>query len=170
MLAYIAAVTAHPGFTRRFREQLRQPGVRVPLTSDPALWNRGITLGREILWLHTYERPDGATPRQAPFVSSRRLHADVLESGPHRGVPGPAVRPDRMRATTSEPGKASGRNMRGAADQRRRSRSGRSAPGTGDGDESAQGASSGRSALRAGLTSAVLVLAPRPLRPRWGGR
>ncbi|WP_406673776.1 type ISP restriction/modification enzyme [Nonomuraea sp. N2-4H] len=54
MLAYIAAVTAHPGFVRRFREHLRQPGVRVPLTSDSVLWNRAVTIGREILWLHTY--------------------------------------------------------------------------------------------------------------------
>lgn len=54
VLAYIAALTAHPGYTRQFRKQLRQPGVRVPLTTDPTLWNRGVHIGREILWLHTY--------------------------------------------------------------------------------------------------------------------
>jgi hypothetical protein len=54
VLAYIAAVTAHPGFTRRFQKQLRQPGVRVPLTADLTLWNRAVPIGREILWLHTY--------------------------------------------------------------------------------------------------------------------
>jgi hypothetical protein len=54
VLAYIAAVTAHPGYTRRFQKQLRQPGVRVPVTADPALWNRAVPIGREILWLHTY--------------------------------------------------------------------------------------------------------------------
>ncbi|GAA1772759.1 hypothetical protein GCM10009734_97130 [Nonomuraea bangladeshensis] len=54
VLAYIAAITAHPGFVRRFREHLRQPGVRVPLTQDSTLWKRAVTIGREILWLHTY--------------------------------------------------------------------------------------------------------------------
>ncbi|GLY80588.1 type ISP restriction/modification enzyme [Actinoallomurus iriomotensis] len=54
VLAYIAAVTAHPGYTRRFQKQLRQPGVRVPLTADPTLWDRAVSIGREILWLHTY--------------------------------------------------------------------------------------------------------------------
>lgn len=54
VLAYIAAMTAHPGYTRRFQKQLRQPGVRVPLTADPTLWNRAVPIGREILWLHTY--------------------------------------------------------------------------------------------------------------------
>jgi hypothetical protein len=54
VLAYTAAVTAHPGYTRRFKKQLRQPGVRVPLTADLALWERTVPIGREIIWLHTY--------------------------------------------------------------------------------------------------------------------
>ncbi|WP_336215012.1 type ISP restriction/modification enzyme [Nonomuraea sp. LPB2021202275-12-8] len=54
VLAYIAAITAHPEYTRRFRKHLRQPGVRVPLTADSMLWTRAVTIGREILWLHTY--------------------------------------------------------------------------------------------------------------------
>ncbi|MFG1997599.1 type ISP restriction/modification enzyme [Spirillospora sp. NPDC048911] len=53
-LAYIAAVAAHPGYTRRFQKHLRQPGVRIPLTADPKLWSRAVTIGREVLWLHTY--------------------------------------------------------------------------------------------------------------------
>lgn len=28
--------------------------MRVPLTADPTLWNRAVSIGREILWLHTY--------------------------------------------------------------------------------------------------------------------
>ncbi|HET9895431.1 MAG TPA: type ISP restriction/modification enzyme [Streptosporangiaceae bacterium] len=34
LLAYIAGVVAHPGYTRRFHAELRQPGIRVPLTAD----------------------------------------------------------------------------------------------------------------------------------------
>lgn len=54
VVAYLAAVTAHPGFTRRFATDLTTPGVRLPLTQDPKLWRDAVLLGREVLWLHTY--------------------------------------------------------------------------------------------------------------------
>lgn len=54
LLAYIAAVTAHPGYTTRFQRDLREPGVRVPLTADSALWTEAVTIGREVIWLHTF--------------------------------------------------------------------------------------------------------------------
>lgn len=53
VMAYIAAVTAHPAFTETFAEDLRTPGVHVPLTADPALWDQAVELGRHVLWLHT---------------------------------------------------------------------------------------------------------------------
>lgn len=54
VLAYIAAVTAHSGYTSRFAEDLRTPGVRVPLTNDPELWADAVRIGGRVLWLHTY--------------------------------------------------------------------------------------------------------------------
>ncbi|GGK62641.1 hypothetical protein Ppa06_21050 [Planomonospora parontospora subsp. parontospora] len=54
MLAYVAAVTAHGGYTARFAENLRTPGVRVPLTADPELWAQAVRLGKRVVWLHTY--------------------------------------------------------------------------------------------------------------------
>jgi hypothetical protein len=54
VLAYIAAVTAHSGYTVRFAEDLRTPGVRVPLTADPELWAQAVHLGKRVIWLHTY--------------------------------------------------------------------------------------------------------------------
>ncbi|EPR77506.1 Adenine specific DNA methyltransferase [Leifsonia rubra CMS 76R] len=54
VLAYIAGVTSHPGFTAKFEAELSTPGVRVPITKDPALWMRAVELGREVVWLHTY--------------------------------------------------------------------------------------------------------------------
>ncbi|MFB4315140.1 type ISP restriction/modification enzyme [Actinomadura sp. 21ATH] len=54
ILAYIAAVVAHSGYTRRYREDLVTPGVRVPITKDGQLWDRAVDLGRRIVWLHTY--------------------------------------------------------------------------------------------------------------------
>lgn len=53
LLAYIAAVTAHSGFTERFSDDLRTPGIRVPLTAEPAVWHDAVAVGRRVLWLHT---------------------------------------------------------------------------------------------------------------------
>jgi hypothetical protein len=52
-LAYVAAVTAHSAFTERFADDLRTPGIRVPLTADAGLWAEAVELGRRVLWLHT---------------------------------------------------------------------------------------------------------------------
>jgi hypothetical protein len=52
-LAYVAAITAHSAFTTRFVEDLRTPGIRVPITANASLWNQGVALGRRVLWLHT---------------------------------------------------------------------------------------------------------------------
>jgi hypothetical protein len=54
VLAYVAAVTAHPAYTARFVSELETPGVRVPLTADQGLWASAVRIGRIILWLHTY--------------------------------------------------------------------------------------------------------------------
>lgn len=54
LLAYLAAIVAHPGYTRRYAERLRTPGVRVPITLDSDLWQAGVEIGRRIIWLHTY--------------------------------------------------------------------------------------------------------------------
>lgn len=83
LLAYIAAVTAHPGYTKRFREQLKTPGIRVPITMDARLWRRAVEIGRRVIWLHTFgERmvdsragrppgiPDDAKPQPVSPVPS----------------------------------------------------------------------------------------------------
>ncbi len=66
VLAYLAGVAAHRGFTARFADELTTPGVRIPITADPTLWTEAVELGREVLWLHTYgqtftgpDRPTG---------------------------------------------------------------------------------------------------------------
>ena len=78
-LAYIAAVMAHPAFTARFRADLIQPGLRLPLTAQAGLFAEAVALGREVIWLHTYGerfvdeaegRPRGA-PRMAQEIEPR---------------------------------------------------------------------------------------------------
>jgi len=54
MMAYIAGVMAHSAFTERFRSDLVRPGLRLPITADAELFERAATLGREVIWLHTY--------------------------------------------------------------------------------------------------------------------
>ncbi len=54
VMAYLAAVMAHPIFTQKFLPDLVQPGLRVPLTADPALFAEAAALGREVIWLHSY--------------------------------------------------------------------------------------------------------------------
>ena len=54
LLAYLAAVTAHPAYTARFRSDLVQPGLRVPMTAGASLFTEAVEIGREIIWLHCF--------------------------------------------------------------------------------------------------------------------
>ncbi|GIF49195.1 hypothetical protein Afe04nite_37340 [Asanoa ferruginea] len=75
LFAYVAAVVAHPSYTRRFATQLQNPGVRVPLTADAGLWREAVALGNDILWLQTFgeSRTDPETARP-PFRSFVDAH------------------------------------------------------------------------------------------------
>lgn len=97
-MAYIAALLAHPAFTARFREDLRQPGLRVPLTADSNLFARAAALGREVIWLHTYgERcADPAAGRPAgPPRMPRGTGPTIPAGGTIPGAPEPL--PEDMR-------------------------------------------------------------------------
>ncbi|HCT80685.1 MAG TPA: hypothetical protein DGG94_05180 [Micromonosporaceae bacterium] len=54
LLAYIAGTVAHPAYTKTFADQLNTPGIRIPMTSDPDLFDEAVTLGRKVIWAHTY--------------------------------------------------------------------------------------------------------------------
>ena len=69
VLAYIAAVVAHPAYTARFAPDLVQPGLRVPITTNRKLFEEAVAVGKTIIWLHTFgahfidqnsQRPAGA--------------------------------------------------------------------------------------------------------------
>lgn len=76
VMAYIAAVAAHPGFTARFQEDLSTPGLRIPLTADPELFAEAVALGRRVIWLHSFgERmadPSQGRPAQPPRLDDAR--------------------------------------------------------------------------------------------------
>lgn len=54
LLAYVAATVAHPAYTTTFADQLKTPGIRIPITSDSDLFAEAVTLGRQVIWAHTY--------------------------------------------------------------------------------------------------------------------
>jgi hypothetical protein len=54
LLAYIAAIAAHSGYTKRFAADLKQPGLRIPMTADAGLFAEACELGRRVIWLHTF--------------------------------------------------------------------------------------------------------------------
>ena len=54
VMAYIAATAAHPAYVERFRGDLKQPGLRIPITADGELFAEAATVGREVIWLHTF--------------------------------------------------------------------------------------------------------------------
>ncbi|TVR11703.1 MAG: hypothetical protein EA385_00880 [Salinarimonadaceae bacterium] len=70
VMAYCAAVMAHPAFTARFAADLVQPGLRVPLTTDVALFEEAVALGAEVIWLHCYgerfDDPAADRPKAPP--------------------------------------------------------------------------------------------------------
>jgi hypothetical protein len=97
VMAYLAAVMAHPAFTARFKSDLVRPGLRVPLTANAELFGEAVALGSEVIWLHCYgERfadPGADRPKRAP-----RLPKDSAPSIPKAGaIPSaPEPLPDTM--------------------------------------------------------------------------
>lgn len=76
LFVYIAAVAAHPAYIERFRADLAQPGLRIPLTADAATFVAAAAVGRRIVWLHTFgERmvdPAAGRPAGAPRLPAGR--------------------------------------------------------------------------------------------------
>jgi hypothetical protein len=97
VMAYLAAVMAHPAFTARFASDLVRPGLRLPLTADAALFDEAVALGREVVWLHCYgERfadPQANRPKGPPRLPKEQ--APRIPAG--GGVPpAPEPLPDTM--------------------------------------------------------------------------
>ena len=73
--AYIAAVTAHRGYAEHFATDLKQPGLRVPITADLAVFEKAAAVGREVIWLHTFgdryisKEPSDGRPAGAPRLA-----------------------------------------------------------------------------------------------------
>jgi predicted helicase len=89
LLAYLAAVAAHPAYTERFQADLVQPGLRIPITAEATLFAKAIEIGREVVWLHcSCEGPtlpkDSAIPLD-PANTPNEMHYDPAKRRLHVG-------------------------------------------------------------------------------------
>jgi hypothetical protein len=97
LLAYLAAVAAHPAYTARFQPNLSQPGLRIPLTARGKLFAEAVALGRRVIWLHTFgER--FADPKANRPAGPPRLPKDQAPRIPKDGaIPAdPEAMPDEI--------------------------------------------------------------------------
>jgi hypothetical protein len=97
VMAYIAAVMAHPAFTARFALDLVRPGLRLPLTADAGLFDEAVALGREVVWLHCYGERFADSQAHRP-KGPPRLPKTIAPRIPAGGTipPAPEPLPDTM--------------------------------------------------------------------------
>ncbi len=94
LMAYTAAVAAHPAFTARFRANLVLPGLRIPITADGDLFRNAVEIGCSVIWLHTFgerfvdpdrDRPPG--PPRLPLDRRPQIPANGAISQDPAGMP-----------------------------------------------------------------------------------
>jgi hypothetical protein len=96
-VTYVAAIAAHPAFTARFKDDLIQPGLRVPLTADAELFAAAVEIGHTVIWLHTFgER--FADPKNGRPAGPPRLPKNVAPRIPAAGAisQSPSEMPDSI--------------------------------------------------------------------------
>ena len=55
LLAYVAAVCAHPAYTAWFNDvSPHTPGLRIPVTADVDYWSMAVGVGRRVIWAQTF--------------------------------------------------------------------------------------------------------------------
>lgn len=79
IVAYVAAIASHPGFTSTFEDELTTPGIRIPITADPALFQRATSIGRELVWLHSYGESFADDANGRPEKNIRFPSGDPLQ-------------------------------------------------------------------------------------------
>ncbi|TWB50056.1 N-6 DNA methylase [Rhizobium sp. ERR 922] len=68
LAAYVYATLGGQSYSRRFWNELETPGPRVPLTKDSATFAEAASLGRKLIWLHTYAERFRGTGRGDEIV------------------------------------------------------------------------------------------------------
>ena len=83
LLAYTYALCGTPAFAERLETQLAEAAgpVHIPMTSDRALFEEAVTLGRDLLWWHTWGE------RFAPDKDAKLPEGRAVEASPVSGMP-----------------------------------------------------------------------------------
>ena len=107
LVYYLAALTGHPGYVRTFDKPLQQAGIRVPLTADPALWERAVRLGKQVVWLHTYGERGEPLPgmkylHQLPKDADYTLPTPTVDMGRTMPEKKPSFSPDPVNSLSEE--------------------------------------------------------------------
>jgi hypothetical protein len=78
LFAYAYALLASPAYVEHFSEELTEPGPRLPLTKDAALFFQGADLGSQLIFLHTFGQrsvPPGVKAGSVPHGLARSTKA-----------------------------------------------------------------------------------------------
>ncbi len=83
LLAYVYSLGATAAFTDRFNEELAEAAgpIHIPITAHPDLFRQAVTLGRDLLWRHTWGE------RFAPEGQSGLPEGQAKEVTPVNGMP-----------------------------------------------------------------------------------
>ena len=76
LVAYVYALGATPAFSERFNEELAEAAgpVHIPITTDVNLFQQAVTLGRSLLWWHTWgQRFASADQSQLPVGQAAEI-------------------------------------------------------------------------------------------------
>lgn len=76
LVAYVAGISAHPGYVERFSDELKYGANRIPITGVPDLWDEVVEIGRMVIWLHTFAER-GAAPAGCSSVFDQVTDAVV---------------------------------------------------------------------------------------------
>lgn len=99
LFAYAYALLGGAAYAERFSDELAIPGPHLPLTKDNALFRRAVTLGRELVALHTYgERfadalPVGQLPRGGARACETPCHGARRAASRRRFASNPTPSP-----------------------------------------------------------------------------
>jgi hypothetical protein len=86
-LACCYAILACLDYTHRFAEDLATSAPRIPITTDAALFSRGVQLGRRLIWLQTYGARFVPEGQQAGVVPRGQARAVFPVPGTSEGYP-----------------------------------------------------------------------------------
>ena len=89
LAAYCSGLLCGSKYSELFSEELAEPGVRVPITRDLALFTRVCSLGHRFIYFHTLGRRWLGSGQSPQISGSSRLSVDIpaeIESYPERFV------------------------------------------------------------------------------------